>query len=124
MRIQDGTTYPAVNRPVEVNRSYNQRPLSGNFPTEPVQATQADNTEKEKRKPTLEQLNAAIELLNKALEGLPHRLSFIVHEEVNQMQVEIVDKENKIIKKIPPDEVMELVNRIQNMIGWFLDKKV
>lgn len=52
-------------------------------------------------------------------------LSFHIHKETNQLIVQILDPQtNKVIKEIPPEEMLKLAENLHKMIGLFFDKKV
>ena len=72
-----------------------------------------------------EVMQAAADLLNKSLPKHPPSLHFVLREEVEMLQLEVWDVVNqKVIKKIPSDEVVKLVEKIRDMVGLFLDEKV
>ncbi|MFY9140725.1 MAG: flagellar protein FlaG [Thermacetogeniaceae bacterium] len=53
------------------------------------------------------------------------QLSFTFHKETEQLVVEVIDPDNgKVIRQIPPEELLELAVKLQEMIGLFLDKRV
>ena len=52
-------------------------------------------------------------------------LRFSVHETTGQTMVKVVDKETgKLIREIPIEELLDLVDKIDEMIGILFDKKV
>ena len=72
---------------------------------------------------------AAVEkVLGEAQDELSKRgvsLKFKLMEDANQYQVEVRDKDsNKIIRKLPPDEVVNLSRSIKDMVGALLDKGI
>ncbi|MDK2856661.1 MAG: flagellar protein FlaG [Bacillota bacterium] len=72
-----------------------------------------------------EDVKRAAEALDETARAVNARLSFVYHEESGRMQVKVIDVETQeVIREIPPTEVLELVARIREMIGLFLDKKV
>lgn len=63
------------------------------------------------------------EELNKAMERANSNLSFKYHKEVNMMSVAVVDKESgKVIKELPPEEMVNNMIKSKIWIGAFLDK--
>lgn len=71
--------------------------------------------EKSTKKVT-EELNAAMERANSNLE-------FKYHKEVNMMSVAVVDKTSgKVIKELPPEEMVNNMIKSKIWIGAFLDK--
>lgn len=73
-----------------------------------------------------ENVRKAVDALNKAVEvSLPNRLQFRLDEATEAMQVQVVDHEtDKVIKEIPPQEILDLMARIKEMVGWFLDERI
>ena len=63
------------------------------------------------------------EELNKAMERANSNLEFKYHKEVNMMSVAVVDKESgKVIKELPPEEMVNNMIKSKIWIGAFLDK--
>lgn len=70
-------------------------------------------------------LERAMEELNKATYIIDKRLRFSIHEESERMQVFVIDnKTQEVIKEIPPEEFLNIVARIQEMVGLLLDERV
>ncbi|MDH7479089.1 MAG: flagellar protein FlaG [Syntrophomonadaceae bacterium] len=87
-----------------------------------VRKEQVAGTEEAYRK---DELKLAVEALNKALEAFkPTQLRFVTFEDSEQIQVQIIDQESgKIIREIPPEEIIEAMARFREFVGWLLDKK-
>ena len=50
---------------------------------------------------------------------------FSVHKATGQIIVKIIDQETgKVIREVPPEQVLDLAARIEKMIGIFFNKKV
>ena len=63
------------------------------------------------------------EELNKAMERANSNLEFKYHKEVNMMSVAVVDKSSgKVIKELPPEEMVNNMIKSKIWIGAFLDK--
>ena len=74
---------------------------------------------------TRDSLEKAIAELNKATDFVDKRLQFSIHEERERMQVFVIDnKTQEVIKEIPPEEFLNIVARIQEMVGLLLDERV
>jgi flagellar protein FlaG len=75
--------------------------------------------------PSRDSLEKAIEKLSKTTEFVDKRLQFSIHKESERMQVFVIDNETQeVIKKIPPEEFLDIVARIQEMVGLLLDERV
>lgn len=69
------------------------------------------------RKPLVELLKSDYEI--------NFQLSFTVHKETERLVVKVIDPaDGKVIRQIPPEEVLELAVKLQEMIGLLLDKRV
>jgi flagellar protein FlaG len=52
-------------------------------------------------------------------------LQFSVHKATGRTMVKVVDKETeKLIREIPPEDLLNLVDKLDEMIGILFDKKV
>ncbi|EEG76535.1 flagellar protein FlaG [Dethiobacter alkaliphilus] len=66
----------------------------------------------------------AVEQLNKTSDALNLSLRFKLHEGTDRMMVQVVDtKADEIIKEMPPENLLNVVAQIQNMVGLMLDAK-
>jgi uncharacterized FlaG/YvyC family protein len=68
-----------------------------------------------------------VEQIARALEhytlSIGKELKFRIHEESDKLQVSVVDpKDNRVIRKIPPDEILALAVSIEKAVGLFLDR--
>jgi len=53
------------------------------------------------------------------------RLRFSVHEATGRTMVNVVDEETgKLIRQIPPEEFLNMVDKMDEMIGLLFDKKM
>lgn len=68
----------------------------------------------------LENMTGAVESY---LSSLGVNLKFNIDERTDMIQVEVRDPEtNKLIRKIPADEMLDLAASIEQMVGLFLNK--
>ena len=69
-------------------------------------------------------LNDSTKKLRDAANIFSRRLSFSIDKETNRVIVKVVDTEtDKVIKEIPPEQVIELAAKIQKMIGLLVDEE-
>lgn len=69
-------------------------------------------------------VNEAIEKLRHAGEIFNKRLDFHIDEETHRVVVKVVDTTtDKVIKEIPPEQLLQLVSKIQEMIGVLFDEE-
>lgn len=76
-----------------------------------------------------QQPNIAEESLSKLLKEaeyeLNFQLSFSIHKETNRVVVKVIDPEsNKVLRQIPPEELLDLAVKLQEMLGILIDKRV
>lgn len=69
-------------------------------------------------------INEAMEKLKHTGEIFNRRLDFRIHEETHRVVVKVIDTEtDKVIKEIPPEQILQLAARIQEMIGLLVDEE-
>jgi uncharacterized FlaG/YvyC family protein len=70
-----------------------------------------------------EQVEQIARTLEQFTASLGKELSFHVHEESNRIQVDVIDpRDKRVIRKIPPDEILELAASIEKTVGLFLNR--
>ena len=78
----------------------------------------------EKDEKLLDKLNGAIREMNEDMEVQHLSLRFKLHEDSERWMVRIVDiMEDKVIREIPPERMLELSARIQSSVGVMLDRQ-
>ena len=66
----------------------------------------------------VEHLNAAADIFNKGLH-------FTIHEDTEQLVVEIINKDTgEVIRQIPPEYMLEVIAKIDALLGLFIDECV
>ncbi|MFB4331574.1 flagellar protein FlaG [Paenibacillus sp. CR_12] len=67
----------------------------------------------------------AINKVNRTLEGTPQRYEFKLHESTGNLIIKIYNKEtNEIIRELPPEKMIELVEKLQQIVvGAIIDEK-
>lgn len=73
----------------------------------------------------IEKIASATNSIREYMDSMQVKLEFQIHEESNQVQVSVVNPENeKVIRKIPADEILELAASIEEMVGLFLNRNL
>lgn len=68
----------------------------------------------------LEQIKDAT---NKVLEQINIQLDFSYDKELNRMVVKVINKETgEVVRQIPPEEMLKIAKRMEEMVGVLLDK--
>jgi len=66
----------------------------------------------------------AIERANKAVEGIRTSFEYSIHEGTKQIMVKVINREtNEVIREIPPEKILDIVAKIWEMAGLFVDEK-
>lgn len=79
---------------------------------------------KSKDEPDKTDVANAVETINNAIEHVNRALRFSIHEETERLMVKVVDlTTDEVIKEIPPEEVLDTVARIREMIGLLIDER-
>ena len=72
---------------------------------------------------TSRQLQQAVEKLKKNMMAQTEAVSGI-HEGTNRVMIKIVDKESKdVIKEYPPEETLDMIQKVWEMAGIMVDEK-
>lgn len=66
-----------------------------------------------------------VDLLQENEYDITFQLSFTVHKETEQLVVKVIDPHsNRVIREIPPEELLDLAVRLQEMLGFLIDRRV
>ncbi len=116
-RIQDQTSRSEVQRLTEVTPDIQIRRREEAIRGQEVpQRSKGENYS--------EKLEEAVREANRATEAANINLRFQVHEESERVMMLVFDMEkNEVIKEIPPEDLLNLIGQIQEMIGLLLDER-
>ncbi len=71
-----------------------------------------------------EQLIMAIERANKALQGKNTSFEFSIHEGTKEIMIKVLDKDTgEIVREIPSEKVLDMVAKMWEMAGLFVDER-
>ena len=93
-------------------------------PAEP--SAPADRLEQRQQQPspTREEVRHMSRLLEGILESLNWNIKLRIDENHDRIVTQIVDPENdEIIKQIPPQELLEIMSRLKQLVGVLLDRE-
>jgi flagellar protein FlaG len=69
-------------------------------------------------------VDEAVDKLNKAAQVFDRSIRFQIHKKTNRTMVSVVDTANdKVIRQIPNEEVLNLVAKMDDYMGLIFDKK-
>ena len=79
---------------------------------------------KENKEKNEEELRDAVDKLNKTAVIFDRSLRFQVHDKTHRTMVSVVDiVQDKVIRQIPTEEVLDLVAKMDDYLGLIFDKK-
>ncbi len=80
--------------------------------------------EQEPQPVTVTGVQDAVEEINKVLHYMNERLEFSVHEATNRVMVRVLDREtDEVLREIPPEQILDLVAKLQELVGLLVDKR-
>lgn len=66
----------------------------------------------------------AIDKANKALAGVGKRFEYGVHKKTGEIMVKVINQEtNEVIRELPPEKILDLVAKLQEIVGVIIDEK-
>lgn len=73
----------------------------------------------------LKALGEKVEQLNKTAEIFDKRLHFKIHEETERIMVQVIETESgEVLTEVPPEKILDMVARLEEMIGLLIDERV
>lgn len=77
------------------------------------------------RKPDRQEVAQELDRLNKQLEFMNRSIRFSIDEHSKEIVVKIVDKTNgEVITQLPPEDILKLKERLEEMAGLLVEKTV
>jgi flagellar protein FlaG len=66
----------------------------------------------------------ALERANKALAGMDRRFEFSVHEKTGEVMIKVINKAtNEVIREIPNEKFLDMMTKLQELVGLNIDEK-
>lgn len=114
---QSGAAIPDLPRP-------RVAPAAADKRKEPVPEQQTEQVGRQATKEAREELESAVNQLNQTANAFHRSVRFNLSHESGQVQVSVVDTDSdKVIREIPPKEMLNMAKRIHDFIGVILDEK-
>lgn len=125
MRIEKGIS---SNENAITNITRAARPQTEHVKTKEVYASDSYHTlaSKPSIELTMDEKNwiGLIERANKALSGGMRSFEFSIHEGTNEIMVKVIDNEtHEIIREIPNEKILDMVAKMWEMAGIFVDER-
>ena len=117
---------PVEIKPVSIEPVATVATTQMNVPVKEVQGSkqnmQEGNEGEGKQQPNKKQIASAVKHANNQLRKTGCQFSY--HEGTKRVSITIVDKEtNEIIKEIPPEETLEMVEKMWELAGILVDER-
>ena len=116
----------SINNPVQV-------PATKNIPGIPLRSEQYSVKEQNKTEEKKEQyteidksnFDKQADKLNQVMDLFNYSIRFTLDDESKRMVVKVVNSEtDEVVRQIPPKEMLQLMNRLDQVVGVILDEKV
>lgn len=115
-----------------VTKSLQIRPIESNTTHQSDKQTYIKGTVDSKEKPepiivseiTQEELKETVEKANQFLLGLKTQFDFKIHEGTGRTVVRLIDKQtHEVVKEIPPEKMLDILESVWDSAGILVDRK-
>lgn len=107
--------------------AYKSNKLDNQKMSKQREAIKAHQNEQVKKKDVQEKdLIDAIEAANKSVKTYDRRLEYRIHEKTHEIMVKVIDTsgdEDRIIREIPSEKVLDMVAKMWELAGILVDEK-
>jgi len=111
-----------INKSSGTETAVNENDRNKDWPNKPI--SQISEYERDNMPVSKKVVIEAIEKANKAILGGNRRFEFSIHEQTNQILVRIYDSETEeLIREIPNEKILDMVAKICEMAGLFVDER-
>ena len=92
--------------------------------TQKTQAPAEQTKQQAEPPPSMEVVERVIEQINKSLAAYSREMHISIHNKLKRIMVKVMDtQENKVIREIPPEKVLDAFARTLELAGILLDKR-
>lgn len=85
---------------------------------------QSDADAENKQQPNEKQIQNAISRVNSSMKSVRTRAEFTYHEKIKRVSIKIMNEDtNEVIREIPPEESIKMVEKMWELVGLFVDEK-
>jgi len=89
------------------------------------QATSLQEKKEYNQQELEDEVRESVKDVNEIVDQVKEGLSFQIHEDTEELMVQIIDvNTEEVIKELPPEEMLDLKARIHEMVGILIDEKV
>lgn len=76
------------------------------------------------RKPSDKQIKDAITMANNKMRDRLTRCEFAYHEDTKRITIKVIDRDtDEVIREIPPDDTLKMLEKMWEMAGLMVDEK-
>jgi flagellar protein FlaG len=91
----------------------------------PLSRAAQERDDEQNKSDIIKRLEEKVLQLNETVEIFDKKIHFQIHDETERIMVQVIEKAtDEVISEIPPEKVLDLVARIEEMIGLIVDKRV
>ena len=70
------------------------------------------------------ELRASMDNLNKIMSHFNRKVKFSEYKDTDRWYIQVIDSDtNEVVKTVPPEQMLELMERIDELIALFVDEK-
>jgi len=89
------------------------------------QATSLQEKKEYNQQELEDEVRESVKDVNEIVDKVKEGLSFQIHEDTEELMVQVIDiNTDEVIKELPPEEMLDLKARIHEMVGILIDEKV
>ena len=89
------------------------------------QATSLQKKKEYNQQELEDEVRESVKDVNEIVDQVKEGLSFQIHEDTEELMVQVIDvNTDEVIKELPPEEMLDLKARIHEMVGILIDEKV
>ncbi|WP_297812912.1 FlaG family protein [uncultured Helicobacter sp.] len=124
--INIASTQGSLYTPRSINGQNNAKARTESMTQTQQAQTEIDkSSEEQKIQEQKQKLNELAQQLNQELNPLNTNVTFGFNEEIEGLFITVSEKDtNRIIRKIPSDEAMQLMAKMREVVGIIFDKQV
>lgn len=80
--------------------------------------------EKRRQEMTREEIESALEEFEEMTRFIDKGFEFNIHEELDRIWVEVIDRKNdEVVREIPPERILDVLAGLKDVVGLLVDKE-
>jgi len=107
------------------NKNNSSENIKSNNKKANKQSTSLQEKKEYNQKELEKEVRKSVKDVNEIVDHVKEGLSFQIHEDTEELMVQVIDvNTEEVIKELPPEEMLDLKARIHEMVGILIDEKV